>query len=141
MVDKATLRIINIKSYTHGADRYKGILDISVTKIMPGALRFKKDEGEFYPTGTDRLGVAEPPVEFQVRAESLEYLLTLLNAAAADVVVVGDADGASADKTFTFNNVQYESSSGQLQRDRDGAFTITGKCYSTDGAALPFSIA
>jgi len=141
MADKTNVRLKNILSYTHGADRYKGI-DSGSISITKGRLVAKKDEGEFYPTGSNRLGMADFPVTITVQAESYEYALNLLNAAKADAVLVAEGDdGSNYDITIT--DLEYDTTQENLQRDEHGTFSITGKAHA-DAASptvLPITIA
>lgn len=125
MADKNTIRLINIESYMHGSDRYFGILQVDITP-RKGALRGFKDEGQFYVTKKIRFGDSEFPVTLTIRAENLEYVMTLINAANGDVVVKGTGDDGNS-YNITITDVEYDTPSFGLQRDQESAFNVVGK--------------
>ncbi len=140
MATQNNVRIINIKSLAQGLNQYVGILSVGF-QVNNGNLTPAKNEGEFFPTKHIRRGIPGYPVTINVRAESKTALLELAGEAEGTLVVVGEVDdGSGTIITATANQVQFNNSQGDIQRDADGSFSLTGYAISADGTTLPLTL-
>ena len=142
MADISTIDVRNIKSITIGTDVYKGINSAQI-QMSRGAMRYSRDEDQQYAARADREPVDGAPVTVSFDAQSLEYFLTMVNLAQADVVILAEVAGGGTDQEITISNVNFVDPSANMGRAPGGrgSFNIRGEAVSADGSALPIAIA
>ena len=132
MAEIAEVQIFDVEEYTHGTDIYRGIAQVQITKQRGPRVPIRK-EGEFTPSGYERIGTDDAPVRISITSRAASTLATLADQLAGTVVVKTRNAGAGPKLKLTLTNVEYERSSVNASFEQKGSFTLEGTAVTCVG--------
>lgn len=107
-----------------GTDTYKGIETLIWRKPLRRSLPVRK-EGESVPSAIHKVGTSGL-VSFSITSRAQSTLATLCDATPATLTFTVEDMGAETTATITITGPSFEETGGQVGRDAEGRFTLTG---------------
>ena len=125
------IQLVQPRNFTIGSDIYKGLTDIQPRKNAPVTMAVLKED-DITPSAYHQMQNDQPAVQLTVSSKSYQVLTQLAGTSAAQATYTATEAGTSNQYVVTLTNPVFEGSSGSIQQNRVGGFSLGLKATAID---------